>query len=340
MASWASEKRIGLRPHAKTHKSSRVAKALIAAGAKGASVATISEAEAFVDAGIEGVLITSTLATDDKIGRLVALNDRAKDLMVIVDDPANAEKLASAVAAAKPLNVVVDLEVGSGRTGVVGAARAIDLIERIASSSSLRFAGLQAYDGSIQAMPGYSERAAKLDLNLTPLRELLAALSQRGVKPPIVSGGGTGTHHLDALSGLFTELQAGSYIFMDRIYGACDFRDAGRGTFRHSLFVRTSVISTAKPGYVTTDAGLKAFSTDNGAPVIAAGAPQGATYRFMGDEHGRISFAEAGQGMMLGQQVGCVPPHCDPTVNLYDGYHVVLGDTLVDIWPIDGRGHW
>jgi D-serine deaminase-like pyridoxal phosphate-dependent protein len=270
----------------------------------------------------------------------MALNERARDLMVIVDDPGNVEKLAGAASAAKPLNVVVDVEVGSGRTGVVGTARAIELIERIKSYPSLRFAGLQAYNGSIQAIPGHGDRAAKLDVDLKPLRELLTELSARGAKPPIVSGGGTGTHQLDAESGLFTELQPGSYIVMDRIYGACDLRGSGLGTFRHSLFVRTSVISTAKPGYVTTDAGLKAFSTDSGAPIIAAGAPQGATYSFKGDEHGRISFAEPGHGMAIGQQVECVPPHCDPTVNLYDCYHVVLGDTLVDIWPIDGRGHW
>jgi D-serine deaminase-like pyridoxal phosphate-dependent protein len=340
MASWARETGIGLRPHAKTHKSSRIAKALIAAGAKGSSVATISEAEAFVDAGVGGVLITSTLVTGDKIARLVALNDRARDLMVIADDPGNVEKLAGAASAAKPLNVMIDVEVGSGRTGVVGTASVINLIERVNSYPSLRFAGLQAYNGSVQAIPGHSDRAAKLDADLTPLRELLAALSARGVKPPIVSGGGTGTHQLDAKSGLFTELQPGSYIVMDRIYGACDLRGSGLGTFRHSLFVRTSVISTAKPGYVTTDAGLKAFSTDSGAPVIATGAPQGATYSFKGDEHGRISFAEPGQSMAIGHQVECVPPHCDPTVNLYDCYHVVRGDTLVDIWPIDGRGHW
>lgn len=339
MAGWAKEKGIGLRPHAKTHKCSRIAKAQVAAGAKGACVATISEAEVLAGAGIPGVLITSTIVTEDKIARLKALNERAEGLMVIADDPGNVDRLAAAATDGKPLKVVVDVEVGCGRTGVADVPQALVLIDRIASHASLRFAGLQAYDGDVQAIPDYHERAAALAGHLVPLRAVLTALSDRGQKPAIVSGGGTGTHHIDGDGGLFTELQAGSYVFMDRIYGSCDLRNGGTGTFRQSLFVKTTVISAAKPGYVTTDAGLKAFATDGGAPVIARGAPEGAAYSFMGDEHGRISFGP-GQSLAVGQQVECVPPHCDPTANLYDCYHVVRGDTLVDIWPIDARGHW
>lgn len=340
MADWARDKGLGLRPHAKTHKSSIVARKQVEAGASGNCTATLSEAEVLVDAGIHGVLITSTVVTPDKIERLVALNSRATGLMVIVDDLDNVDALASATSTEAPLWVMVDIEVGCGRTGAANPAAAIDLIDRIIASPSLRFAGVQAYDGSIQAETDYEKRRAALSEHLEPLRQVIAEMQRRGTTLVIVSGGGTGTHDLDGKGGIFTELQVGSYCVMDRIYNACDLDGSGSARFRTALFVRSTVISTAKPGFVTTDAGLKAFSTGSGDPVIAVGAPQGATYTFMGDEHGRITFAKKGQGMALGDQVECIVPHCDPTIALYDCYHVVRGDTLVDIWPIDCRGHW
>lgn len=340
MAAWAKAQGLGLRPHAKTHKCSTVARKQVEAGAIGNCAATLSEAEVLVDAGIPGVLVTSTVVTPDRIARLVALNDRAEKLMVIVDDPENVDALAAAARPEAPLWVMVDLEVGCGRTGAANPAAAIDLIDRIIACPSLRFAGVQAYDGNVQAIQDYEERRQRLSDDLEPLRQVGAELQRRGTPLVILSGGGTGTHDLDGKGGLFTELQVGSYCVMDRIYGACDLDGAGSARFRNALFVRTTVISRAKPGYVTTDAGLKAFSTGSGDPVIASGAPQGATYQFMGDEHGRITFAKTGQGLALGDQVECIPPHCDPTIALYDAYHVVRGDTLVDIWPIDCRGHW
>ena len=340
MADWARERGLGLRPHAKTHKSSVVARKQVEAGASGNCTATLAEAEVLVGAGIPGVLITSTIVTPDKIDRLMALNARAKGLMVIVDDPENVDALAAAASEDAPLWIIVDVEVGCGRTGAANPAAAIDLIDRVIASPSLRFAGVQAYDGSVQATPGYDERKAALDAHLEPLRQIAADLQRRGTPLIIVSGGGTGTHDLDAKGGIFTELQVGSYCVMDRIYNACDLDGAGSARFRTALFVRNTVISASKPGFVTTDAGLKAFATGSGDPVIASGAPQGATYTFMGDEHGRITFAKKGQGMALGDQVECIAPHCDPTIALYDCYHVVRGDTLVDIWPVDCRGHW
>ncbi len=340
MATWARENGLGLRPHAKTHKCSTVARHQVEAGASGNCTATLSEAEVLVEAGIPGVLITSTVVTPDRIARLIELNGRAKGLMVIVDDPDNVDALAAAASADNPLYIMVDLEVGCGRTGAATPAAAIDLIDRIIARPTLRFAGVQAYDGSVQSIENYSERNAALSEHLEPLRQVAAELQRRGTPLVIVSGGGTGTHDLDRKGGIFTELQVGSYCVMDRIYSACDLDGAGTARFKAALFVRTTVISAAKQGFVTTDAGLKAFSTGSGDPVLAVGAPQGATYQFMGDEHGRVTFAKKGQGMALGDQVECVPPHCDPTIALYDAYHVVRGDTLVDIWPVDCRGHW
>jgi 3-hydroxy-D-aspartate aldolase len=340
MASWARENNLGLRPHAKTHKCSTIARRQVDAGAVGNCTATLGEAEVLVDAGIPGVLITSTVVTEDRIARLIALNDRAKGMMVIVDDPGNADALNAAAQGHDPLYVLVDVEVGCGRTGVVTPAAAIDLIDHVTALPNLRFGGVQAYDGGVQAITDFTERRDALARDLEPLRQVLSDMQRRGSPVIIVSGGGTGTHDLDRIGGMFTEIQAGSYIVMDRIYNACDLHGTGKAVFRTALYVRATVISTAKKGFVTTDAGLKAFATGSGDPVIASGAPAGATYSFMGDEHGRITFAKDGHGMALGDQVECIVPHCDPTISLYDCYHVVEGDTLVDIWPIDARGHW
>ncbi|MEM7124290.1 MAG: DSD1 family PLP-dependent enzyme [Pseudomonadota bacterium] len=340
MAAWAKQAGLELRPHAKTHKCSEIAKRQVAAGALGNCCATLGEAEVLVAAGIPGVLLTSTVVTDDKIARLVALNERAQGLMVIVDDGENVDALAAALSPERPLGILIDVEVGSERTGVVELDDAVDLAKRIAGHASLRFKGLQAYDGSAQATTDYHARRQEADDRMAHLQAVCASLVGIGLTPEIVSGGGTGTHDLDSARGVFTEIQAGSYIVMDTIYNACDLRGGGTGTFETSVFVRTSVISRSHPGFVTTDAGLKAFSVGFGDPVIACGAPQGATYSFMGDEHGRITFANGADALGLGAAVECIAPHCDPTISLYDAYHVVDGDTLVDIWPIDGRGHW
>ncbi len=340
MAAWASGAGLGLRPHAKTHKCVEIARRQVAAGALGNCCATLGEAEVLVAGGISGVLLTSTIVTADKIARLVALNDRAEGLMVIVDDGDNVDALATAMSPERPLGVLIDIEVGSERTGVVALDDAVALAERIAGHASLSFKGLQAYDGSAQATTGYDARRQEADDRMAHLKAVCDALADKGMAPGIVSGGGTGTHDLDRARGVFTEIQAGSYVVMDTIYNACDLRGGGAGTFETSLFVRTSVISRSHPGFVTTDAGLKAFSVGFGDPVIASGAPDGATYSFMGDEHGRITFADEADTLGLGSGVECIAPHCDPTISLYDAYHVVQDDTLVDIWPIDGRGHW
>ncbi|MBT5434913.1 MAG: DSD1 family PLP-dependent enzyme, partial [Rhodospirillaceae bacterium] len=322
MAAWARENSLGLRPHAKTHKCSTIARKQVEAGALGNCTATLSEAEILVDAGIPGVLITSTVVTEDRIARLIALNDRAEGLMVIADNIGNVDALSTAAAQGqKPLYVVIDIEVGCGRTGAATPGAAVDLIDHVTASPHLCFGGVQAYDGNVQAIADFDERRAALSADLEPLRKVMAEMQQRGTIIPLVSGGGTGTHDLDRIGGIFTEIQAGSYIVMDSIYNACDLHGEGATVFRTSLFVRATVISTAKQGFVTTDAGLKAFSVGSGDPVLATGAPQGATYSFMGDEHGRITFAKEGHGMALGDQVECIAPHCDPTIALYDCYH-------------------
>lgn len=341
MADLARRHGVGLRPHAKTHKSPDLACMQARAGALGITCATLGEAEAMAGAGVTGVLLSSPMTGSSKIARMIALAARARDLMVVVDDEANIEALgAAARAAGAPLGVVIDLEVGCGRTGVTTVDGAARLASSIAATEGLRFAGLQAYNGAVQATPGFAERGAGLAATYERVATVRDRLVRDSLPPTIVSGGGTGSHALDMGRGLFTEIQVGSYVVMDSIYRSVDLWGVEAASpFEIAMSVAATVISASHEGFVTTDAGLKAFATDGGDPVIVAGAPPGATYTFMGDEHGRVTFARATDRLAPGAVVSCMAPHCDPTINLYDVYHVVRGDTLVALWPI-ARGRW
>jgi D-serine deaminase-like pyridoxal phosphate-dependent protein len=337
MAGYCREHGLGLRPHAKTHKSTDIARLQIAAGALGIACATLGEAEAMVAAGIPGVLVTSPMVTPAKVARVAELARRGTGFMIIVDDPSNMAALAAAARGAGiVLPLLVDVEVGCGRSGVMSLEAACGLAGAIAATEGVRFAGLQAYDGSVQSIASYQERQGRLTESQAYLRAIKSRLAELGMPAGIVSGGGTGSHDIDRASGVFTEVQAGSYVVMDAIYEAGHlWRDRPR-PFRPALFVATTVTSATHPGFVTTDAGLKALATDSDAPVPWRGAATGARYDFMGDEHGRVTPAD---GLRPGAVVECLPPHCDPTINLYDRYACVRGETVVGFWPI-ARGRW
>ncbi len=340
MASYCERARIGLRPHAKTHKSVAIAGLQIAAGALGIACATLAEAEAMAQAGIPGLLLTSPLVGQGKLERLAALVAASGPLLTVADHPDHVAGLAAAAhAAGVVLPVLVDFDVGQHRTGAATLEAALLLAERIAQSPGLAFAGIQAYAGQLQHLADFAERREQCRLQMGKVAALRRALAKRGLLSEVVSGGGTGTHEIDALDAVLTELQAGSYLFMDAEYEAVALRShAGTHPFEPALFVQTSVVSANARGFVTTDAGVKRFAADGPAPRIAAGAPPYARYRFQGDEHGAVVFAQAEQMLPIGAVVECVVPHCDPTVNLYDHYHCIRGDRLVDIWPVDARG--
>ena len=339
MAAWCRERGVALRPHAKTHKSVEIARRQLEAGAAGICCATIGEAERLTDGGIDRLLITSPIVTAPKLERLAALLERAEGLMVVADHLDGVDALAGiAAGAARPLGVLVDLAAGLRRTGCASTAAALAVARRIAGANSLAFGGVQAYAGHLQHIPELAERQRRGALEDASVREVLAGLAADGIEVPRVTGAGTGSHAIDGAGGLFNELQCGSYLFLDVDYLRIALRPDGSQPFQPSLFVRTSVISANAEGHVTTDAGLKAFATDGPRPVIARGAPAGAEYFFFGDEHGRVELEDAPRHLPVGSALECVVPHCDPTVNLYDVYHVVQGDTLVDIWPIDARG--
>ncbi len=333
MAEFARGHGLALRPHAKSHKSADIARAQLAAGAIGLCCAKLGEAEALAAEGITGLHLTSPVVTAPGIARLAALARRTGPLSVVADHPVVVDALAAAMQGGPPLTVIVDIDPGIRRTGVASAAEAVALARRIAGHTSLRYGGVQFYCGAQQHIANLAERRAALAERTGYLSECIAALAAAGLAPAVVTGGGTGSHVVDAELGVLTELQVGSYVFMDREYGECDLGAAD--AFETALMVDSSVISANAAGLVTIDAGLKAFATDAGAPVVLSGAGPDVRYRFMGDEHGAL-IGDDLPG--LGERVSLGAPHCDPTVNLYDAYHVVEGGELAAIWPVTARG--
>lgn len=339
MARTCRQHGVSLRPHAKTHKSLQIARMQIDAGAVGICTATLGEAEVMVRGGITNVLITTPVVGPGKIGRLLDLNRTAEGLMVVVDDSGNVDALAEAASATdQTLRLLVALDVGNQRIGVPEPEQGLALARQIDRAQTLEFAGIHAYAGVLQHVREYDERCTLAEAVNARIVALKRLLIEAGLEPAIVSGAGTGTHEIDARSGVFTELQVGSYVFTDVEYNAVALCRETSRPFEPSLFVQTMVVSANHPGFVTTDAGTKRFATGGALPQVASGAPATLLYSFRGDEHGKLAFDDPGFCLPLGAKVELLTPHCDPTVNLHDVYHVVRGNTLVDIWPVDARG--
>ena len=339
MAALAAHHGVALRPHAKTHKSVDIALRQKKAGAVGVCCAKIGEAEVLAGGGVAGILVTSPVAAPAAIDRLAALAAQAEGLMAVVDHPDVAARIDAALAAAEArLDVIIDTAPGLGRAGVASAEAAVALAKVISASPSLEYRGVQFYCGSQQHIENYAERRAAIVERTAYLQEVIAALTEAGFTPAIVTGSGTGTHRIDLELGVFNELQAGSYVFMDKQYLDCDIADGGEPPFEVSLAVDSRVVSANHSGLVTIDAGYKSLSTDGGVAVVQCGAPETSFFAFMGDEHAALIAPGIGTELVPGDPVSLTVPHCDPTVNLYDNYHVVAGDTLVDIWPVSARG--
>ena len=335
MAAFARKHGLALRPHAKSHKSADIARSQLAAGAVGLCCAKLGEAEALADEGIDGLHLTSPVVTAPAIARLTALSQRMASLSVVADHPDVVDALAIAAQGGPPLKVFVDIDPGIRRTGVASPQAAVALARRIAERPSLSYGGVQFYCGAQQHIQSFAERRNAIIERTGYLSICLNELAAAGLAPGVVTGGGTGSHVIDAELGVLTELQVGSYIFMDREYSECDLDGGGALPFQTALMVDARVISANAEGLVTIDAGLKAFSTDAGPATIIAGAGDGARYRFMGDEHGAVIGTDLPD---LGARITLGTPHCDPTVNLYDAYHVVRSEVLTAIWPVTARG--
>lgn len=339
MAEHCKRAGLKLRPHAKTHKSVTIARAQIEAGAIGQCCAKLGEAEALSQGGIDGILVTSPVVTAGAFERVARLNEQLGDFMIVADSAVCIDGYAQAGRdSGTPLKVLIDVDIGLHRTGIRPGEPALELARRAAASQHLMFMGLQGYAGQLQHVAEFPDRRAQSLAALKLLGDTRDLITAAGIPCPIVSGGGTGTYNIDAEARVFTELQAGSYIFMDKQYAQVMIANAAPLPFESALFVQTTVISANMPGLATTDAGLKSFATEAGSPDIHAGAPEGANYFFFGDEQGGIMLGGADKALPVGSIVHCTAPHCDPTVNLYDAYHVVEGDTVVAIWLIEARG--
>jgi len=336
MATFAAAHGLALRPHAKTHKSRAIAALQAKAGAAGICCATLHEAEQLAGAA-PSMLLTSPVVTSDKFARIASLVARGTDLAVVVDHPAAVSALAAVLGDGAGLRVLVDVDPGAGRTGVATPQDAVTVARAIATHARLTFGGIQFYCGSEQHIPALADRRSAIAQCNAKLRDSIAALTEAGFVPPVVTGGGTGTHGIDAEAGLLTELQCGSYAFMDQDYGACEL--GGAGPFEQALTVHASVVSASYPGFVTLDAGTKAMATDAGTPRVLAGAHPDSLYRFKGDEFGRLDLPSGIDVPAIGSRIALVPSHCDPTVNLHGVYHLVRAGEPAGIWPAEGRGY-
>ena len=338
MAARAKAWRIALRPHAKTHKCSAIARRQVEAGAIGIACATVDEAEVMVEAGLPGVLVTSPLANEHKVRRFTELLQRRPDLAVVADHPRHVALLAEMARRYDVVaSVLVDVDVGDHRTGTATLAAAVNLAQQIQEASNLRFAGLQGYAGGIQHAAAFVQRSSEAAKVAAQLAELRTRLEHLGLAPSVITGGGTGTHAIDGAGGVFTELQVGSYIFMDAEYAKVELDDELQSPFQPALYVQTTVISSNHRDRVTTDGGTKAFALNGPPPEIVSGPAAGCAYEFQGDEHGRVNL-KPGVRLSVGDRLECLTPHCDPTVCLYDRIFCVRGDEVVDVWPIDARG--
>ncbi|MBM3487013.1 MAG: DSD1 family PLP-dependent enzyme [Alphaproteobacteria bacterium] len=336
MGEIAASAGIACRPHAKAHKSPLVAGMQKKTGAVGICCAKLGEAEVMVAAGIDDILITTEVVGRGKLLRLMALAQSAR-IGVVVDNEENIDELARAAqTAGVRLDVLVEVDVGQRRCGVAPGAAAAVLAERIRDSRWLRFRGLQGYQGAIQMTADYATRRQQVKDALDKLLETAEHVRKAGHAIEVLTGGGTGSVAIDIALGGLTELQPGSYLFMDAKYAAIEWENRAHVPFENALFVLGTVISRPAYDRAIVDVGLKAASSDGG-PPMPVGLP-GASFAFAGDEHGQLSFDGKPCPLALGAKIRLIPSHCDTTVNLYDHFIVGRGEHVEDVWEIAARG--
>lgn len=338
MAAHVKARGKAFRPHGKTHKCPEVARALIGAGAIGCCAARLSEAEVFAAHGIPGLLITTAVIGKDKIARAMALATTAPDTIFVADHRQNVRDLNDAAGArggGSRIRVAVDLFFG--RTGIAPGTAAVELAQLIDSLPHLEFAGLQSYDGQAAHTTPFDARSARTTSTMNKAVETKVMIERAGIACPMVTAGSTGTYRFDSENPGITELQPGSFVFMDMEYGqiggpdGTEYRD-----FKNALTVVTTVISRSS-GIAIVDGGYKAFSTDRPFTPQAVNV-EGVTYHWAGDEHGRLDTSQSSSDLRVGDRVEFLPPHVDPTVNLYDHIYALRGDRVEAVWPIAARG--
>jgi D-serine deaminase-like pyridoxal phosphate-dependent protein len=328
---------VRLRPHAKTHKCPIIALRQMAYGAVGVCCQKVGEAEAMVYGGVSDVFVSNEVAGRSKVERLVALTKQAQ-VAVCCDDPSHvADYSEVAQKYGVELDVFVELNVGGNRCGLAPGEPILELVQQVLEAPSLRFAGLQAYHGAAQHLRAVNERREAIESAVRRVLHARALLEQYHISCETITGAGTGTYLLEATSGVYNEVQCGSYIFMDADY-ARNLDENGQpvSEFEQSLFIYTTVMSRPTREQAVVDAGLKAHSVDSGMPLVYG--MEDVKYVRASDEHGKLILNDPGRDLRIGDKVKLVPGHCDPSVNLYDWYVCVRNNSVEAVWPITARG--
>ena len=327
------------RVHGKMHKSVDVALLQERLGGScGVCCQKVSEAEVFARGGIKDVLVSNQVRDPAKIDRLARIPRLGARTIVCVDDIANVADLsAAAVRHGTQIECLVEIDCGAGRCGVTTTPAVVEIAQAIDAAPGLRFAGLQAYQGAMQHLDNYADRKAKIDIAVAQVRDAVEGLKAVGLECDIVGGGGTGSYYFEGNSGVYNELQCGSYAFMDADYGRILDKDGKRidqGEWENALFILTSVMSHAKADKAIVDAGLKAQSVDSGLPVVFG--RDDVTYVKCSDEHGVV--ADPDGVLKVNDKLRLVPGHCDPTCNVHDWYVGVRNGKVETLWPVSARG--
>ncbi|NEX45900.1 3-hydroxy-D-aspartate aldolase BhcC [Pseudotabrizicola algicola] len=327
------------RVHGKMHKSVDVAKLQEQLGGSvGVCCQKVSEAEVFARGGIKDVLVSNQvrdLAKIDRLARMPKLGARTICCVDMMDNVADLS--AAAVRHGTQIECLVEIDCGAGRCGVKTTPEVVALAKAIEAAEGLKFAGIQAYQGAMQHMDSYDDRKAKIDLAVAQVKDAVDTLKAEGIACDIVGGGGTGSYYFESNSGVYNELQCGSYAFMDADYGRIldkDGRRIDQGEWENALFILTSVMSHAKADKAIVDAGLKAQSVDSGLPVIFGRTD--VKYVKCSDEHGVVE--DLGGVLKVNDKLRLVPGHCDPTCNVHDWYVGVRNGKVEVVWPVSARG--
>ena len=339
MGEYAREHGMRHRVHGKMHKSVDVALLQMEmGGACGVCCQKVSEAEVFARGGIRDVLVSNQVRDPAKIDRLARIPLLGARAICCVDDEANVADLSAAAQKhGTEIECLVEIDCGAGRCGVSETADVVRIAKAIDAAPGLRFAGLQAYQGAMQHMDDYEARRAKIEVAVGQVRDAVEALRAEGLECDIVGGGGTGSYYFEAASGVYNELQCGSYAFMDADYGRILDKDGKRidqGEWENALFILTSVMSHAKADKAIVDAGLKAQSVDSGLPFVYG--RDDVEYVKCSDEHGVVADPEG--VLEVNEKLRLVPGHCDPTCNVHDWYVGVRGGRVETVWPVSARG--
>jgi 3-hydroxy-D-aspartate aldolase len=340
MGDYAKEHGMRHRTHGKMHKSvdvQRLQEKL--GGACGVCCQKVSEAEVFARGGIKDILVSNQVRDPSKIDRLARLPKLGARTICCVDDLANVADLSSAAQKhGTEIECLVEIDCGAGRCGVTTTSDVVKIAKAIDGAEGLKFAGLQAYQGAMQHLDSYNERKAKIDIAVAMVKDAVDTLKAEGLECDIVGGGGTGSYYFESNSGVYNELQCGSYAFMDADYGRILDKDGKRidqGEWENAFFILTSVMSHAKADKAIVDAGLKAQSVDSGLPVVYG--RNDVEYIKCSDEHGVVM--DPNGALKVNDKLKLVPGHCDPTANVHDWYVGVRNGKVECLWPVSARGH-